>query len=153
MGKTLGDGGPFKNQTHLHLIWVFIGYVLGISFPSLKGSIFMVNVGKHGAYGYRSEFFFRLFHEMFWEVEGFWSLIGFALVNLLTVLLMVQKSCSSWYGEYPIIYKDLYSQPVQDFSINSMILEELALGWWIYSDSIDGLVLLRRHEIWWCYWR
>ena len=39
------------------------GYVLGIS--PFKGLNFMVHVGKHGAYGYRSEsFFFRLFHEM-----------------------------------------------------------------------------------------
>ena len=88
----------------------------------------MVHVGKHGAYGYRSEFFFVCSMRCFERLKGFWSLIGFALVNLLAVLLVVQKSCSSCFGEYPHIYKDLYSQPVQDFSITSMILEELALG-------------------------
>ena len=63
MGKTLGMGGPFNKQTHLHLIWVYMGMYW--VYPLFKGLNFMVHVGKHGAYGYRSEsFFFRLFHEM-----------------------------------------------------------------------------------------
>ena len=59
MGKTLGMGGPFNNQTHLHTIWGVYGHVFGPN-PLLKGSICMVNVDKHGAYGYRIEvsFFF-----------------------------------------------------------------------------------------------